>query len=423
MMFTMKTILRRGVAGLIALGPALAMAQDGKSPDGPPAPGPPPTQEKVDTGRKVTTPPRDGADPLPPVPATATDPAPPGTRAVRVDVPGAGNPATAPGRGAAGQNDTVPGIGRTAPKGMHDIEGVVVRIRKPGTSLAGEQVRFVVNTTRDWREFYANGADDLIPASELKPATGRPPVARPRARNAGPDTGAGTGPAVTPRVKDTDVDTGTGAPAAPRPVRPGPGLRSVPVDDPNGQDAADVTRRQSAAQPTRRADATPSRDDSAATTDRPADASEQPKEIELVLTRGSKVYTFARDADGTTLYDPANPSAPSQVGADNVRANPITQAVQPTNFTNLRDGMFVAVRYRQARGVNEVVGVSLIAKATRNARRLPALAAPTTATPGTRAVAPTRTGQGQVPGELPGEGPARKPIVPKRPIDPAASPR
>ncbi|HWE38302.1 MAG TPA: hypothetical protein VG406_17150 [Isosphaeraceae bacterium] len=406
-MLTMKTILRRGAACLIGLCPALAMAQDGKSPDGPTVPGPPPTQDKVDTGRKVTTPPRDGADPLPPVPATATDPAPPGTRAVRVDVPAAGVSVNVPGRRAT-DDDTIPGIGRPAPRGMHDVEGVVVRIRKPGTSLAGEQVRLVVNTTRDWREFFENGAADLVPASELKPASGRQPVGVPRTRARGTNT-------------NTDTNTND----TPRPVRVKPGLRSVPVDDPQGQDAADVARRQTTntaprrtARPARTAKPAP------ADTTRAADTSAEPKEIELVLTRGSKVYTFARDGRGTTLYDPANPNAPSRTGPDAVRANPITQAVQPTNFTNIRDGTFVAVRYRQTKGVNEVVGISLIAKATANARPLSATAGTTTViAPGVRVNVPGRAGQGQVPGELPGEGPASKPVVPKRPIDPSASPR
>lgn len=428
-----KTILRGGVALALGLGPALATAQDGKAPNGPPAPGPPPTQNKVDAGRKVVEPPRDASEPLPPVPATATDPAPPGTRAVRVDVPGAGAPANAAGRRGAAPDDTIPGLGKAAPRGMADVEGVVVRILKPGTSLGGERVRFVVNTTRDWPEFLDQGSADLIPASELKPASsGRTPaVPRTRVRGTTDDVNTGPGTNVTPRPKNPDADTGPGAPATPPPVRPvpvpvpGPGLRSIPVDEPRAagnarpQDAADVTRRAVVNGPQRTEAVAPARGGAATPSSIP------PKEMEFVLTRDSKVYTFARDPKGNTLYDPANPNAPVQTGADAVRARRVTQAVQPTNFTNLRDGMFVAVRYRTTRGVNEVVGISLIVKATDRARPLPAVVGvPGGANAaGGPADAVNRIAPGGVvPGELPGEGPARKAVVPRRPIDPVPTP-
>ncbi len=87
------------VAVGLGLGPAPLRAQDGQPPTGPPVTNPRTNSSLPQTGGATTpnttvpgggtgTPaaPRTTADILPGIPETARDPAPPGTRGVRVDV-------------------------------------------------------------------------------------------------------------------------------------------------------------------------------------------------------------------------------------------------------------------------------------------------------------------------------------------------
>src|SRR5262245_5055779 len=84
-------LARWGAALALALTPGLATAQDGQPPSGPPVTAPN-TNARNPRIQTATPPARTSAEVLQPVPATPSDPAPPGTRAVP-----AGSPAAAPG--------------------------------------------------------------------------------------------------------------------------------------------------------------------------------------------------------------------------------------------------------------------------------------------------------------------------------------
>lgn len=277
----MQTPRSRRLAGLggvlaLAMAPALASAQDGQREVGPPTTTPRTDKNKAGTGTAAT--PRVGSEVLTPVPATATDPAPPGTRVERVDVPGAssrskaaGSPAptaTGPGAGAGAEaQPNVPGLTPSAslPAGVMTAEGVIVdKIQKPGKDLPDEQIRFSVDPSRNWAEFTAPGS--VAPVEEAADAKG-----------------------------------------------------------------------------------------------------ETPKRVDLVLTKRSALTTFARTPDGQAVPDQANPTAPSEAfsrTSDAATPNIRRRIVSPTNFTVLRPGQFVAVQYRKAGDVNEVVALSVINRPT-----------------------------------------------------------
>src|SRR4051794_23328855 len=144
-----RRFIRWGGACALALAPALALAQDGQPPVGPPVTNP--KTDKLLPREETSAPrPRTSADVLPPVPATAADPAPPGTRAVRVDGL-RGAPA-----GPAGTAPTASGAARPVP-GVMIAEGVVTRIDPPGKNVAGELLRFAFDPAQDWASFISLG--------------------------------------------------------------------------------------------------------------------------------------------------------------------------------------------------------------------------------------------------------------------------
>ena len=267
-----------GVATQLILLHGPAKAQDGKTETGPAV-----TTPATDKRRETPTtfiPPRVGSEVLTPVPATATDPAPPGTRAERVDLPAAGRgaPAGAAGRPAAGaMPPNVPGVTPAAslPAGVQAAEGVIVgKVQKPGKDLQDEVIRISVDPTRNWSGYTTPGASAAVPAS-------------------------------SERAK---------------------GNAGSPLD--------------------------------------------------LVLTRRalSSLYTYARTPDGRPVADALNPNAPD-IGRSRSGLTSTTVAtpplVSPMNFTMIKPGQFVAVQYRKAGDLNEVVSMAVIVTPT----------TPTTGTP------------------------------------------
>ena len=155
-------------APLLMLGSAVA--QDGKQPVGPPTTTPATNKlrEKVDT----FDPPTVGSEVLTPVPATATDPAPPGTRAERVDL---NNGARRPAMARRGPNlpADLPGVDRAAPlpEGSQVAEGLIDgKMKTPGKDLPNEQIRFTLNPSRNWADYTAKSAAPSASAKdEAKP--------------------------------------------------------------------------------------------------------------------------------------------------------------------------------------------------------------------------------------------------------------
>jgi len=143
------------------------------------------------------------------------------------------------------------------------------------------------------------------------------------------------------------------------------------------------------------------------------DQPDKPKVMEMVITRRTYVYAYARSADGTDQYGAATSSTPDTTSSRSGQTNRVVTAAPTgpmrTNFTNLKEGSFVAVRYRKVGDLNEVLNLTLIEMPLN----------PDAATPPPSATAPGRVGT--APGR--GTGPAgttatpvRVPTVPLQPV-------
>lgn len=282
-----NSILRRltswGGAVALCLGHvATAPAQDGQAPVVPPATGAPgttqapvvppaprnPANNQAPPG--TTNRPRNTSEVLPAVPETASDPAPPGTRGVRVDVPRGGAPAAPVSRpGDAAQR---------RPSNVLMAEGVVTRLDRAGKNLNGELERFAFDPSQDWYSYINRGAQGVA-------------------------------------EKDAERPKGN-------------------------EEIKDANEKQHEEDP------------------------DKPKVMEMVITKRTYVYTHARSADGTDQYGASTSSSPeptsSRTGLTNrVNAAPAAGPML-TNFTNLKEGSFVAVRYRKVGDLNEVLNLTLI---------------------------------------------------------------
>jgi hypothetical protein len=129
--------------------------------------------------------------------------------------------------------------------------------------------------------------------------------------------------------------------------------------------------------------------------------------VDLVLTHRAAIYTFARSPEGYELFGVDNPSAPDSKtsrSGNTTRPLPATApGPKPASFANIREGSFVAVRYRKVNGVNEVLSLSII--------ELPTMTQNATA-PGVRATSAAPAGTAPA-------APARVPTVPLTPTAPA----
>ncbi len=142
----------------------------------------------------------------------------------------------------------------------------------------------------------------------------------------------------------------------------------------------------------------------------------------LVVSKNSHIFVHARTREGQDLYGVPTISSPNnQPDGEGVNGRLPLQRPHPaeTNFTNIKEGSFVSVRYRMAGNVAEVINLNLI--------EYPVL------TPGEAAEVP-----GGVPAAVPGgqvgpsagrpaaapEGaPARVPVVPGRTVSPGLLPK
>jgi len=268
----LTSILRRFAPGaaalLLGLAGSLAIAQDA-SPPGPPAVDP-----KAQPKDKKAVPPNGPINSvLPGVPATASDPAPPGTRAVRVDRQGPVNPAAV---------RTARKLAGSAAQIFH-AEGVVTRIDRAGKNVNGELERFAFDPSQDWTA-YVSGNVKGIPDKD---------ATRPKTNN--------------------EIQTANA---------------KQHQDDPD-----------------------------------------HPTVLEMSITKRTYTYTHARTEDGTDLYAAATSASPDQLTSRSgaIRRVPAPgttltpTAPTPTNFTNIKEGSFVSVRYRKVGDVNEVLNLTLIA--------------------------------------------------------------
>jgi len=96
-------------------------------------------------------------------------------------------------------------------------------------------------------------------------------------------------------------------------------------------------------------------------------ASDDANSVDIVLTRRTYIFAHARTIDGVDLYGVATESSPddhrarSDSTATHIPVNsPGNRADKETNFTNIREGSYVLVRYRTTGNLNEATNVSLI---------------------------------------------------------------
>jgi len=152
------------------------------------------------------------------------------------------------------------------------------------------------------------------------------------------------------------------------------------------------------------------------------DAPDSPGVMEMAITKNTYVYTYARTPDGTDHYGMATSSSPdvisSRTGVTNRAAVQPATGPMPTNFTNLKEGSFVAVRYRKVGDVNEVMNLTLIELPLSPTVAPPGASSTGTAAPGTaptgRGAAPAGTRTGAPAGTT--VTPARVPTVPLNPV-------
>jgi len=281
-----RRLAHLGTALALSLSPTLASAQDGSPPTGPPVTNPNTNKNTPVRGQE----PRTTSDVLPAIPATARDPAPPGTRGVRVDTPA-----------VAGATRTAQRPASNAGR-VFTAEGVVTRLDRAGKNVNGELERFAFDPSQDWNSYVNRGVKGVPEKDDERPKT--------------------------------------------------------------NQDIKAANEKQH------------------------EDAPDKPKVMEMVITRRTYVYTHARDLDGVDHYAAATASSPDSTSSRTglTRRTPTAEvANQPkqTNFTNIREGSFVAVRYRKVGDLNEVLNLTLIELPMNPTEVAPPGATPTTSPAGT----------------------------------------
>lgn len=315
----LRALIVRGLAlaGILAFANASTLAQDGQQETGPPVTEP--GTNKFNPRANTSTPPIQDADQsLPPVPASIEDPAPPGTNAVPV-VPGDIQRVRPRATRRAQSQDRVQ---------ILSTEGVVVQIEpfedeptRPG--LRSNLVRLRIDPSQSWDEFAHSGP--LTPAEDDAALDQAGPEDQP----------------VAPREpRDRELESEPQA----RADEETPILNDVQS---LVQDVKQVVRSAKAvAQPRQR--------------DLEANDDGRDGIVEVVVTNRTRVFVHARTAEGVDLFGAETISSPDMApgGGDVpglVRAEPFS-----TNFTNIRVGSYVAVRYRPIGQRNEAVNVNLI---------------------------------------------------------------
>lgn len=315
--------LATGLLGILTLAPGPIQAQDGQLPT---------TDPDLGTRRPtLTREPRNPAEVLPAVPASPSDPAPPGTRAVPIP-PEPGNRPSA--HAVTGQ---VAQPGNRAARRIQAVEGVVVAIHPPrgGESRpTGELIRLVIDPDQAWHDYAVSGpqhTDRTGPAQE--PAAGSRPAP----------------------ARDNQV-VPTRDPAVPPAPVPGPG-----TTDPGGLRALPPQQ----ATPADAAPAAPAPDQRASTAVEPVAAQNSlpPRAFEVIVTRGTRVAVHARSPEGTDLFGVASVSSPvDRPTGTGASARGLAPPAGPrqTNFTNIRVGSFVAVRYLMVENAAYALNLNLI---------------------------------------------------------------
>ncbi len=269
---TLRTPAPWGVAFALSLAPLLAVAQDGQLPTGPKVTAPATNANETLTDQGAETVPRVISDVLPPVPATAADPAPPGTRAVRVDGPvtAEGVPiGTVPDRQRAGQP-----MGR----GIRSAEGVVVGLSAP-ENLDESDARLIVtiDPTISWDEQYGPGNSGAATTPSTLGAADDPVVQETRqAADAAQEAAQAAKQAAQAAKQAADAVNNPRAFKAS--TSNGPQDRADTSVEPN-QGEVDQTN--------------PS-------------ATQNPNRLTFVITKRTYIYAFARTAEGVDLYGAAN---------------------------------------------------------------------------------------------------------------------
>jgi len=362
----------------LVLAPAWARAQDGQPPVGPPVTNP--KTDKLLPREETSAPrPRTSADVLPPVPATAADPAPPGTRAVRVDDL-RGAPA---GPGTAAQ--AAPGA-RPVP-GVMVAEGVVTRIDPPGKNVAGELLRFAFDPAQDWSSYISLGPS-AAPPKEKQTEAKREKTVRKSLGSTKPDE----------RIKQEAAKEAEDA------------ADEADKDNEAKADAGDLP-------------AVPAPENDATNAVRP----NRSRPIEMVVTRRTYIFSHARSPEGADLFGVATQSSPdinnSRTGLTRRSLAPVPGPLS-TNFTNIKEGSFVSVRYRRIGKLNEVLNLNLIEHPMgRPDGNAPAAGAPAP-TGGTAPVLPGQPATSAIPGApATPAAPVRVPRIPTNPVGPGNLPR
>jgi hypothetical protein len=371
-------------AGAIVLAlPGLAAAQDGQPPAGTPVTNPK-TNELKPREQTSTPPPQNSNEALPGVPATPSDPAPVGTRAVPANsavAPTGLPPADARAAGRIPDDSLVvtPGAASLTAPGIHVVEGIVTGISRPSKDAPGELIRLTLDPTRTWND-YVRGSYRVTRREAARPAT-YPDRARDDARIARDKQ----------RIARDKAD----------------GADEATLSGDRAKLAVDRTR--AAENANRRAEAD-------------ANAKAGRKPLELAFTRNTRMFTFARTLDGIDLYGAATASSPNHLSSRSgltrqplpaaSGATSVAPGPQETNFTNIREGSFLAVRYRRVGDVNELLNVSLIEPPVLDPNTMPP-----GVTPATTRGAPPAAGTAVPPGVPPVGGvPGRTPRVPNQPV-------
>lgn len=143
----------------------------------------------------------------------------------------------------------------------------------------------------------------------------------------------------------------------------------------------------------------------------------------LVVTKHSRIYVHARTREGQDLYGVPTASSPSNrpSGRGVTGRLPVERpAVKETNFTNIKEGSFLSVRYRMVGDLAEVINLNLIEYPVVTPGEAASVPGPTpTAVPGA-SVGPNA---GASPKAAPGGAPARVPVVPTEPVSPTTGPK
>jgi len=241
---------------------------------------------------------------------------------------------------------------RAAPRGIHYVEGIVVKLEKPSKDLPGEQVRFILDPGQDWDAYIGRGLNDAAaPGSPEAPPTAVDPTTR-RVDDASRRLDRAAEKIEKAAGKLDDAVEG----------------KSPATDEPKAGKSAD------------RVDLDKVKDKPIEAVRPDSDREEGPEGIELAITRTSYIFQVTRTPEGFDLYGdntadaipgttasgrqgagPA-PNVPATgVGGDLPKSAPAPAiGPRPSNFTNIREGSYISARYRKVKGVNQVLNLSII---------------------------------------------------------------